>query len=178
MKVVSMKLRENQIYHEFISRSWYYIQLLRSVNFTTEHLPEQEGSVKNSWKTGLKRWTAFKQWVLWTPFVISSRWFFADQTFLTVREKFLLLVWQQRTERADRRSDSLTGGCGLDWVLTTAALSTPWPSPGSSSWSESCSQSIPRILTSLARHDLLQRLQDNKPRPMADVGRILNSIVI
>ena len=60
-------------------------------------------------------------------------------------------------------SDSLTGGCGLDWVLTTAALSTPWPSLGSSSWSESCSQSIPRILTSLARHDLLQRLQDNKP---------------
>ena len=43
-----MKLRENQLYHEFISRSWYYIQLLRSVNFTTEHLPEQEGSVKNS----------------------------------------------------------------------------------------------------------------------------------
>ena len=47
-----MKLRENQIYHEFISRSWYYIQLLRSVNFTTEHLPEQEGSV---WVHGMHR---------------------------------------------------------------------------------------------------------------------------
>ena len=44
-----------------------------------------------------------------------------------------ILTTRLTTENRESRQEALTGGCGLDWVLTTAALSTPWPSLGSSS---------------------------------------------